>query len=492
MAAHRDLSPQWQATNEWLRAAGVPEGIIGTPEDPIAFTRRLVENAYTPRELMGAERKVIQSVAPYKLDLLRQFFQRDEGSINPELARHLGYTAAGAVAGEHLDKEGANPWAGRIAGGGLGLVASLSRKNPRLASDISGSSLFSGKAIPKSLIGNLGSGPAWAAEISADFPKSSPFQVLKEELFNPKTTEALKEGWRKNVVREGVAQSESSPFKYAGKAIGAPDYAMRNVLGRANTRATAGNRSPIPTAGEDVGGYYTLSGDPLSKKGGQFLDLLRDWPAAEVLVPVARTATNFIERGLERTPFIGGMKSVRGWTNASDAMVKRRQAIGALAGLASLGAGAASEELLPKDSAIKDLAPFVSAAASTVGLPVAGGIMAGQQLTKALNKRRPGQRPDLGSVPLAALDALLEGTPLPSGWDMRSGDSFFSNAMRRLVPYGAAGRLVSQGLGLDPNDLDTSSSRFGAALGQVPWLNELLFERKRKVQPRVQFRPPTR
>jgi hypothetical protein len=59
------------------------------------------------------------------------------------------------------------------------------------------------------------------------------------------------------------------------------------------------------------------------------------------------------------------------------------------------------------------------------------------------------------------------------------------NMVRSYVPYSAAMRALSP---VDPRDLDTSGSFFGPMLGQVPFLNELLFERKPKPRPRVQFR----
>lgn len=491
----QSLKPKWQAT---AAAQQGQEGFTVDPtEDLLSFAKRVVAEP-DRRNLWGAERKVVDQLEKEgRLEALRKLVSGDdggtgrmtgeEGGIDPALLYRLGATATGAVAGPLLDKPDANPWSGAIAGGGLGLLASLLKKNPRLASDISSSSLFSGKAPLKSLAGNIGAGPAWAAEVSADFPKADPFRVLKEELFQRKTLDDVKEGWRQNVVREGLEPPPGSPFAYAGKAIGAPDYAAREVIGRAQGRVAGGNLPGIPTdetAG--VGGYYTLSGDPLSPTGKKFLDFVRNRPAAQVFIPVARTATNFIERGLERTPGIGGTKTVRDWTGASDAMVKRRQALGALAMLAGLGAGAASETVLPDEGragAFKEAMPFLSAAASVFGLPVAASAAGGQAAARTL---RQSGRPDLGGVPLSMLNAILEGAPLPSGYDITGGDRFVPNLLRRAVPYGALGRLISP---TDPRTLDLGSSRFGPALGQVPFLNEWLYPPKRPVRPARPQRP---
>jgi hypothetical protein len=486
----QSLKPKWQAT---AAAQQGQEGFTVDPtEDLLSFARRVVAEP-NRRNLWGAERQVVDQLEKEgRLEALRKLVSGDdggprrmtgeEGGIDPALLYRLGATGAGAVAGPLLDKPDANPWSGAIAGGGLGLLASFLKKNPRLASDISSSSLFSGKAPLKSLAGNVGAGPAWAAEVSADFPKADPFRVLKEELFQRQTLDDVKEGWRRNVVREGLEPPPGSPFAYAGKAIGAPDFAARQVIGRAQSRVAGGGLPGIPSAQQaDIGGYYTLSGDPLSKFGDWFVKGVRKFPAAQVLVPVARTATNFIERGLERTPVIGGMKTVRAWTGASDAMVKRRQALGALAMLASLGAGAASETVLPDEGragAFKEAMPFLSAAASVFGLPVAASAAGGQAAVRTL---RQSGRPDLGGVPLSMLNAVLEGAPLPSGYDITGGDRFVPNLLRRAVPYGALGRLISP---VDPRTLDLGSSRFGPALGQVPFLNEWLYDAKPRPRPR--------
>ncbi len=478
---HESLRPKWQATNDALRADGVPDEIIGEPESLTDFARRLASEP--TRELMGAERKVMASLPEDKLEMLRRLLMGDEGSVNPDLAYDLGAMGAGAVAAPIIEGTTDDPAVSAIGGAAMGLglkrgigagrralsrdfdVAARGQKElgglGQLLERIQSSSLFSGAAQLKSALGNIG-GLGW---YTAEHPRDAG-RVLRET-FSPETGRAIKEGFNRPMVREAGAAPIDSPFSYPGRAIGAVDEGARDIIRRVRGTPKQQDLPGVPPTPPDfgnVGGQYTLSGDPASPMG-EWLIKGAEHPAARVLAPVMRTPINFIERGVERLPGIGALPSVRSWTGGGDkSLANRRQLLGLLALLGGGAAGAAASE--------SDALPYMAAAAGPYGLPVAMGAKFGQTVMR--NKR---------NSPLEGLGAMFE--EIQSNVPLSNDYSFdLPRNLRRLVPYGAALRALSP---ISPNEFDTSRSIFGPAVAQVPFVNQALLNRKRKARPRVQF-----
>lgn len=486
--AWQSLRPRWAETVAAQQGDDIPF-TVDPSEDLLPFAKRII-GAKDPRKLMGAERKALKEVEanePDALEQLRQMLGADAGgdagelgAIDPSLLHYMGSTAGGAIAGPLLDGsllEGEDPTVGAVGGGLTGLLGAIAVKNPSLLRRMRSSGLFSGAAIPKSLLGNAGGIAAYGLE----HPGSG--RAILEETFNPETTRALKEGFKRPWTRQGDDPT-LGVFSYAGRAIGAPDAASRDIIQRVEGRTKGGNLPGIPTPAQAAaGGEYTMSGDPFSEVGRWLMDKA-DHPVVNALAPVMRTPINWIERGLERLPGIGATKTVRGWTGADDAgLVGRRQKLGAGALAAGMGIGAAAaaapagefdvNPLPVGPQSLEDVLPFAAAAAGPFGLPLTIGVQGGKALAG-----------DRNNAPLDALEAMARETqdslPLPTPYGR------VRNMLRSYVPYSAAMRALSP---VDPRDLDTSGSFFGPTLAQVPFLNELLFERKPKGprRPTVQF-----
>lgn len=472
--AWQNLKPKWQASVDAQRADDIPF-TVDPSEDLLPFAKRIIGET-DPRKLWNAERKAAAEIGPDRLDVLRQFLMGDEGSVNTELARHLGAGAAGAVAMPMLEGNTDDPAVSAIGGGLAGVLASVAAKNPKLIERMRSSGLFSGMAIPKSFLGNMGG----LASYGLENPGSG--RALLEEIFNPETTTALKAGFnRPTVSKEAGMIFNDGPLSYPGRLIGAPDFASRDIMQRVEGRMRGGNLPGIPTPAQaTAGGEYTLSGDPYSKAGKWMLDA-SERPVARALAPVIRTPINWLERGLERIPGIGNTKTVAGWTGGGRPdLVRRRQVlglgalgVGGAAGAAAAGSEAGDLDVNPLPIGpqnLEDALPFLSAAAGPFGLPLTLGVQGGKKLMSK------------GGNPISALESMAMETqdslPLPTNFSRPS------NMVRSVLPYSAAMRALSP---VDPRELDTSGSFFGPTLAQIPGLNEWLFNRKRKAQPRVEF-----
>lgn len=469
VALHKSLQPKWQQTVAAQADDDIPFTVDPT-EELEEFARRL---ATSPRKsLFGAEKRVLDELPPDKFDMLRRFFAGGDesgtgeaGGISRELLYDLGATGAGASLSMLPSEE--NKPATALGGALSGFLLSRGIRNPKLIRDLTSSSLFSGAAIPKSALG--GGIGGWGAHAIENPDMAS---ELGRQIRSPQTIADLKEGWRNPIAREG--EVPKGPLSYALRALSGPDTAVRGAINRAEgLRPGSAPMSKVPA--NEVGGYYGMSGDPRSALGRRALGLIGDYELTRQAIPVVRTPINIMERGLERLPGIGGTETVRNWTGATDALVRRRQVLGALVAAGGLGVGAASSLT---DTPIDDkVLPYASAALGPFGLPAFLGVQAGKRTFR-------GGKFD----PLAGLDTMAseiqDSMPLPSDYSFQP-----KNWLRRLVPYGGAGRALS------PRDeeLDTSGSYFGPMLSQVPILNELLFPRKPQKAPRrrrVQFASP--
>lgn len=462
-----NLKPKWQQSVDAQKNDGIPFTVDPT-EELEEFARRL---ATSPREsLWNAERKVVDSIPPDKFDMLRRFFAGGDESGTGEaggISRELLYDLGGAGAGASLSMlpSEENKPATALGGAFAGFLLSRGIRNPKLIRDLTSSSLFSGAAIPKSAMG--GGIGGWGS-YGLENPEMA--RELGRQIRSPQTIADLKEGFRNPMAREG--EVPTGPLSYAIRALSGPDQAVRGAINRAEAlRVGRAPMSKVPA--NEVGGYYGMSGDPWSSLGKRTLGLAHGHEATRQMIPVVRTPINVVERGLERLPWIGGTETVRNWTGPTDALAKRRQALGALALLAGGGAGAAAS--LTDTPVDNKVLPYATAALGPYGLPALLGIQGGKRMFRDVNK---GGHVD----PLAGLETMTgeiqDSLPLPSDYGMKP-----KNWLRRLIPYGGLGRALSP----REEDLDTSGSTFGPMLSQVPFLNELLFPRKPKPRKRVQF-----
>jgi hypothetical protein len=237
-------------------------------------------------------------------------------------------------------------------------------------------------------------------------------------------------------------------MKLPSRLLGAPDEASTNALQR-------GGLSP-----ENARRYLLRQVD--SGAGKEFSNLVGQHQAARWFQPIARTATSALERGLERTPGIGGRASIRKWTNATPEVAKRRQILGALAMLGGLGAGAATDDLSPGQEALFRLAsaglgPFVAPFNATVDV--------GRNLAR-------GER--AGGVARGLFRGAMNQVPLPREMSLQQ---FLAD----LLPYGGLGEMVSPA---DPYSFDMRNpegrpSLFAPTVRQVPIVNDLLLDRRR-------------
>lgn len=402
----------------------------------------------------------------------------ETGAVSPGALYTLGSAAAGAVAGPMVDREGANPWLSAAGGGLLGAVGATAVRNPALLERIQSSNLFSNMAPITSAVGNLGGLAAFAAE----HPRSA--GKVFTETFSPQTLEAAKRAFKGGVVREnveGFADQPMSPLSIPGRLIGAPDAATRDIIQRAmvaSGEATGQGALPGFPNREvaELGGRYTLSGDPRSEFGRSTLDYLSKNRGLRLTVaPVARTPINWLETGLERTPGVGFLPGVQAMDPEATLVTRSLRQLG---GLGAVGAGAAAGAAL-EDSDANAYLPLLAALAGPAGLPFTAGAVGAQLPDRA--------RANAGSfdVPLQVLENLKRQIPL-------LGQTYFSpeQLLRRFVPYGGAGRALS-GMPTSastasqerPYYLDTSQSYFGPAGAQVPVFNEAVLPIKRRQTP---------
>ena len=382
----------------------------------------------------------------------------DAGFMSPELAYPLGGAVAGGLAGPLVDKEQADPLTSTIGGAGTGALLGALVKSPALVERMRSSGLFSGAAIPKSALGNVGALGAFAAE-----HPGSAADIIREA-FSPETLTAGKKAWTRGMVREGI-EEPNSVFSYPGRAIGMPDAMARDVLQRAMSKRSGS--LPGISSSEDLAeaGRYTLSGDPSTELAQDAIKHTKN-PYVRMIAPVVRTASNMVERGIERTPGLGGLAAVREWSGASPELARRRQMLGAVAALGGVGAGMATAPGTELEE-LGEWAPYAAALGGPYGLPFALSSVAGQ--TMGSDK--------LNNGPLAALNqvykSLLQQIPLIG---IGQTDTAATSMLRPNVPYAGALRAFSP---VNPRDFDTSSSFFGPALAQIPGLNEYLFPVKR-------------
>lgn len=427
------LKPKWDQALAAQDNDGIPFKVDPT-EPLVEFSERI--RTAPVRDLMGSERKVRA--------LLDQ--QAGEGGfISPELAARLGLTLAGGATGAAVDNE--DPLRGALlgAGGGfaLGSAPALGRalKTPGLTTNLARNadalryfSMLSGPATQaKNIVGNMGAVGVRSLEDALGGKKNA-FGPVKE-LFSSKTLQDLvKEFKTPQPGRWGQVQG---PLGLPGRAMGAVDAATKDALKRAGMS--------LEDARE-----VTFTNTPKSESGKAFVNFIKRAPAARMVVPFSQTATNIVERGIERTPIIGLIAQL-----ASEGRLETnfgRQVLGA----AAVAAGANFGKLPPMLQAV--LAPY--------SLPYQMGVAGGE----TASKDKSFEDVAMGAWNDGALDLV------PAPMNKRAFDP--RQWAAQMVPN--ALRPVDTLRGVDPMSFDTKSVPFlGPAIAKFPFLNEALLRKKR-------------
>jgi hypothetical protein len=435
---YRMLQPIWERDN-----AAAPEGVGPNPPQSLAEFEAETRTD-DQRSLMWQQRQIRSKIDSGEL-----------GFIDPSLAYPLGGAAAGAVAGPMIDRE--NPREGAVGGAALGAIAGLGLHNPAALRALRYSNLLSGMAVPKKILGDLGEMGYTALE------QPGRAGALGSALASPDTLSSIAEHWN----NPKIAQIERGGTPFEGpaasvlglpsRALGAITEAAKDVYGRAGF-------TPEEAAA------HTFTNEPNADATEKLLAFARtglgNW-----LMPVAKIPLNLIERGIERTPGLGSLQSVRDWTGASPELALRRQLIG---GGAMAAAGAAGAATAP-GSGHEDLAKYADA------LPLIGGGLT-VPAEAAVQAGRMMATPYKGSV-LDTLAALLHGynkaLPLPTGlpdqFSTKNPAGALATWLSQFIPFGQATKKLYP---VPQNEFDTRGLFFGPSTAEIPGVNESVLPRK--------------
>ena len=474
MALHRELGPEWAAK-------------AGNPEDLLPFAKRIL-SADNDRKLMGRERKAIRSARergkagapgegaptdrhsllgqedagafPAKADVaedesltqmisklfgdegggpegLTRLIGDESGSIDPELMGKLGLHAGTGVgsslaAGALSDDE--NRTRNMIGAGVVGAAAPLAVTNPQALRKFRYFSMLgSTGAQAKNLVGNAGAVLVKAGEEALSGKTDSAKRILSE-VFSSDTAARVVDAFK------NAPEADTRWGKNTG-VLGTFSRIMHAVDEAATEGLERGGVS------NDEARLALHTSDPKSKWGKYISS--RPEGAMDVLMPFVRTGTNLVERGLEHTPGVGMLPTVRGWRDSSDSQVMSRQAMGALAMLLGGTVGADN--------------PYIGAALGPLAIPFSAGAAA----RKGYEKKGD----DFSNILRAEADVIKNALPIPTD----AYDYDIGKLLASFVP--GVLRDASQ---VKPTSLDTSGSVFNPAIAKVPFLNERMLKRKRK------------
>lgn len=412
------LKPKWDATLAAQENDQIPFK-VDPHEDLVSFSERIKHE--DPSQLMGAEKKV------------RKLLDEQQGGfISPELAARLGLTVAGGATGAVVDKE--HPLRGALigAGGGAALGSSpailRALKSGTFANKAEALRYFSMLSGPttqaKNIIGNVGAVAAHSLENRTAEPL--------RQLFSSKTLQDLTREFKS--PQPGRWGNVHGPLGVPGRAMGAVDAATKDALKRAGITLEDARR-------------ITFTNTPTSQSGKALVNFFRQaGPAARLVVPFSQTATNIVERGIERTPGLGILADYLSKGELKTSAAKQLLGLAAVAGGSQFG----------------KLPPVLQAALAPYSLPYSMGVGA----RDALDKNQPWDD--------AAMNAWNEALKLvPAPMDKRAFDprqwlaQMVPNALREADP-------VDQTT-LDPNSVPI----IGQALQKFPVLNAALLKQKK-------------
>lgn len=299
----------------------------------------------------------------------------------------------------------------------------------------------------KNVAGNVGAVTSHAAESALGGKFREAGDVLRE-FFSPQTV--------RDAIAEYHAPSEGgrwgdeghSVLDIPGRTMGAIDRASKNALERAN----------IPA---DQAHEITFTNRPKSDLGSSLNDALNRSTAGKLLVPFSKTATNILERGIERTPGLGYLAQALSGGNLTTSVPK--QILGAVAAgaggyVGSRPGAAAYAKAHPTQKALIEalLGPYA------VPYAIGSGAMQAAQKPKST----------AADVVQAALSTLSSAAPMPNEYTLdpsRYLASYVPNILRDVNPLA----------GIDPAGFDVGHSFVNRSIAKIPVLNELLLHKSK-------------
>lgn len=299
----------------------------------------------------------------------------------------------------------------------------------------------------KNVAGNVGAVASHAAESALGGQFREAGDVLRE-FFSPQTV--------RDAIAEYRAPSEGGRWgneghdvlDIPGRTMGAIDRATKNALERGNVPA-------------DRAHEITFTNRPKSDLGSSLNDALNRSTAGKLLVPFSKTATNILERGIERTPGLGYLAQALSGGNLTTSVPK--QILGAVAAgaggyVGSRPGAAAYAKAHPTQKALIEalLGPYA------VPYAIGSGAMQAAQKPKST----------AADVVQAALSTLSSAAPMPNEYTLdpsRYLASYVPNILRDVNPLA----------GIDPAGFDVGHSFVNRSIAKVPVLNELLLHKSK-------------
>lgn len=286
----------------------------------------------------------------------------------------------------------------------------------------------------KNVAGNVGAVLSHAAETALGGAPRDALTVLKE-FFHPQTVrDAIRDYQLPEVGGRWDQTANDSVLNIPGRVMGAIDSATKDALRRGGVAS-------------DLAKEITFTNRPKSETGAALTDFLSKTPMAKLAVPFSRTATNILERGLERTPGLGYL--AQALTGGAMQTSVPKQILGTIAAVAGAKYGADN--------------PLAQAFLAPYSVPASIGAGMGGAASKANSTG--------ADVLNGAVKSFLSMAPLPNDYSLQPNQwlaSFVPNILRDVNPM----------IGTDPSSFDTSHSLTGAALAKIPILNELLLKKK--------------
>lgn len=490
---HERLKPQWAETLAKQTGDEIPFTVDPTEALP-DFMRRVLSDA--PRELMGAERTVRKGIGDEgAAALLQRLTGGESGAVNPALLARLAGTGVGAATGAAVDSD--DPLRGALIGGGMGLGAtalpSLLRRvgdipipggGPRATPGVAGRTPTSGPAANPYLkpappgaartdlpgdawrFPSMLSGPITHAKNIAGGTSAVHLRALEEAFGgNPKQAgKILQSFWSKQTAKD-VRRAFKDPVA-AGADVkrwvqGAKDVkGAKGIISRALIAPDFAARQALVRAGvnKDLARTLTFTSEPTTGIGQGFVKYINANPVLKLGIPFPRIVVNLMERNAEMMPGLGIIlqKMSKGTLQTS----RGKQMIGFLMAAAGATLG------MPEGRTGQVLKAALGPGAMAYSTAAVGA----KELREAkdfadLLKRSP-------DAAWKMFNEMLEATPFfVKPWQLAS-------IPGQYVPQ--ALKQLGQVLGAPQRDeFDTEGVPFGSTLASIPWLNTLLFDKKR-------------
>ena len=259
----------------------------------------------------------------------------EAGAIDPALLYRLGTGAAGAAAGAVFDPLD-DPISSAVAGGVVGLaIPTLVQKlgpvisntpgvNPEVSDIIGAAATREGmssmvkniaNALPHALRANLLTSPnllnnaitgPWGSMVTVGMElhlAGDPRGMKLIEAANPITwADEFTRSWTEAASRIGRAEGEALAHATGplGKSLAFPGTIM--TMGDVTSRNLAMRLAGLS---DDEAMRMTLTAEPEYLQA--IVNFQRTLPGGHIFLPFARTVTNIVERGLERTPLVGSL-----------------------------------------------------------------------------------------------------------------------------------------------------------------------------------------